>query len=267
MAHRNGFINEKIPSRSGSICRNALRLIHKPSFKKRNTNKRIKLTLKKSSSKWHRRKTKTNQEEQDEDLQILSAPKSIRCPLTLSIMNSPIRSTVCNHVFERDAIIKYLEQKSYECAICTFENADNTKLCTVCGGTLTQNVQCPVPGCIKIISTHCLQCDLEVAQLVENRKKTKEKQKNEEGEGTRIGDEIVVLNKDYVEKCQSNTKNTEDVIILNEDFDEKCKANANKKHDEDDKDIAILNDDYFEMVEQNAKRNERDSDSDDIEII
>ena len=219
-----------------NICRNKnkrLPLIHTPRFKKvcrrkdlikrkHKKSKRIKRrhnSSASSSSNWLRNKKKiNNQEKEDQDVEILhnSMQKSIRCPLTRSIMIEPMKSTVCNHVFERHAIIKYMEQKIFECTICTLVNTDKSKLCTVCGGTLKRKLECPVFGCTKTVSPNCLVFDKKIVELVENEKKNKNKAKNEEY-CVVLDDEMVILTKDYHQKCASNAKlnsDSDDVEIL-----------------------------------------------------
>ncbi|KAL8823142.1 MAG: hypothetical protein Q9191_006138, partial [Dirinaria sp. TL-2023a] len=47
-------------------------------------------------------------EDSDEDVQIASERRSIRCPLTLLPMQEPVRSTKCPHAFEKSAILDML---------------------------------------------------------------------------------------------------------------------------------------------------------------
>merc|ERR1712154_734686 len=117
-------------------------------------------------------------------------------------MISPMVSTVCNHVFEKDAIYKYLEQKSLTCTICSFVNKDKSKLCTICGGALEKDIECPVFGCTKIVSVNVLIFDGGIFELIQQKKK-KDKQRNQNEEDD--DEDIVILNKDYPQKCPLNT--------------------------------------------------------------
>lgn len=50
----------------------------------------------------------TNTDADDEDIQIASERRSIKCPLTLLPMRDPLSSTKCPHSFEKDAILSML---------------------------------------------------------------------------------------------------------------------------------------------------------------
>jgi len=52
--------------------------------------------------------TTTGPASDDEDIQIASEKRSIRCPLTLLPMRDPLSSTKCPHAFEKEAILEML---------------------------------------------------------------------------------------------------------------------------------------------------------------
>eukprot|EP01084_Bolivina_argentea_P057939 105806_1 len=90
---------------------------------------------------------KQNESDDDEpEVIVISAKKSIRCPLTLCIMQCPVKSSKCGHVFEEYAILNYIQQKS-------------SLTCT-----------CPIPGCNSYIVKEYLIEDLETKVLIENSK-------------------------------------------------------------------------------------------------
>eukprot|EP00536_Pseudo-nitzschia_multiseries_P009421 jgi/Psemu1/288454/fgenesh1_pg.261_\ len=57
-------------------------------------------------------------EEQDDELAVVNdhdtSGNEIKCPLTMVLMENPVRSSVCGHSFERDAILQHL-RKSKKC--------------------------------------------------------------------------------------------------------------------------------------------------------
>eukprot|EP00467_Chlorarachnion_reptans_P009702 CAMPEP_0114520210 /NCGR_PEP_ID=MMETSP0109-20121206/19443_1 /TAXON_ID=29199 /ORGANISM="Chlorarachnion reptans, Strain CCCM449" /LENGTH=239 /DNA_ID=CAMNT_0001701057 /DNA_START=188 /DNA_END=907 /DNA_ORIENTATION=- len=68
---------------------------------------------------------------EDEELQIVDAKTDLKCPITKTILENPVRSTQCVHVFSRDAIYEMLKRK--------------------------RSIKCPVAGCNQTISKSSLQ--------------------------------------------------------------------------------------------------------------
>ena len=83
-------------------------------------------------------------DEEDFDVQVLSAKAYIRCPLSLCVMQHPIKSKVCGHTFEKLVIRKYID-------------AQNKK---------SKAVECPMAGCCVVITKSGFVFDLATLKLI-----------------------------------------------------------------------------------------------------
>lgn len=50
-----------------------------------------------------------NDEESDDEIEIAGATLNTRCPLTLRVFKEPFVNEKCSHVFEREAIVEYIQ--------------------------------------------------------------------------------------------------------------------------------------------------------------
>ena len=54
-------------------------------------------------------------EDSDEDLEIVEAgsnAESFKCPISTTLLVDPYRSTICKHVYSKESLLSYLEQKN-----------------------------------------------------------------------------------------------------------------------------------------------------------
>eukprot|EP01084_Bolivina_argentea_P271213 461405_1 len=159
--------------------RNTLLIGH--TFKKHSKthNKRLRTISSQPSMRWHRKKEPIS----DDDLEIVSANRSIRCPLTQCIMTWPMRSIICKHTFQRDAIHNYINRQNQQCQICTFINIIPSNICEMCENVkIQQPIKCPIFGCGYNICINNLVLDQEILNLIikKNGSDNKNKQ-NEKG--------------------------------------------------------------------------------------
>jgi hypothetical protein len=91
----------------------------------------------------------SNEEDEDEELAIIgggrhSSSGGLRCPFTCTLLEDPVKSTVCGHAYSKQAILNHL-------SICS---------------------KCPVAGCgNKRVRREDLKADVELSQLVRRQKR------------------------------------------------------------------------------------------------
>eukprot|EP01083_Nonionella_stella_P310810 1105908_1 len=79
------------------------------------------------------------------EVEIIEAKRSVRCPITQCTMTHPVKSVSCNHVFERSAIMDYIDKKEE---------------------VMTANIECPVVGCCHCVTKSELVIDNEMVHLL-----------------------------------------------------------------------------------------------------
>lgn len=89
----------------------------------------------------------------DDDLQVVSTTKDLKCPLTYQIFVDPVKSTVCNHSYENGPIRDYIK---------SFKNQRKA-------------AKCPVAGCGADVNLSDLQEDVVMQGLVEAMKRKEER--------------------------------------------------------------------------------------------
>lgn len=94
-------------------------------------------------------KTGSNQEENDDDIVFMAndgnGGKSLKCPITGTLMKDPFRNRVCGHVYEHEAIKQHIRAATYK--------------------------KCPVAGCNnQHINVNQLEPDMATAQLIRREK-------------------------------------------------------------------------------------------------
>lgn len=102
-------------------------------------------------------------DDEDEEIIMGRSTQSDRCPLTLMPMQEPYKSMVCNHRFERAAIIEHIQRHAHR-------QSNN--------GT----VSCPVPGCPKRFRLQDLTLD---QALLRRRRNLQQRQENRESAADR----------------------------------------------------------------------------------
>ena len=86
---------------------------------------------------------------QDEDIVIGQETVSLKCPITLTLLEKPVRSINCPHVFSLDAIKELIKLGRGEC-------------------------ECPVPGCAAQITLNTVREDRIMARRVMEEKAREE---------------------------------------------------------------------------------------------
>lgn len=74
-------------------------------------------------------------QDDESDIEIAQERQSYRCPLTLRPFEDPVRSTVCPHAFEKEAIEDMIRRSA------------------------VNGVPCPTPGCAKMLTLRVLKKD------------------------------------------------------------------------------------------------------------
>ena len=186
--------------------------------KRHKTKSRLKPKHRAITLRWKKKRNRNKKKkEEDQDLEVMSAKKSIRCPLTLCIYKHPMRSTKCDHVFEKEAIHKYIK--------------DNQK-------QWSKASICPLPGCQKKIAINDLVYDHAMIKMVE-------KDKNNKQEANKNKEEFILELDCSDDDNDSNSKALDcfwDAVnaIETQHIASKQKATTTSK-DDDDSDIEILN--------------------------
>ncbi|PBP17744.1 hypothetical protein BUE80_DR011301 [Diplocarpon rosae] len=89
-----------------------------------------------------------NGDDSDDEIEMVGATVNYKCPLTFLYIKEPLKSTVCNHVFEKKAIVDYVNQSG---AHFTNQNQGNR--------ISEKTVECPQTGCDKRVGLHNLEED------------------------------------------------------------------------------------------------------------
>jgi len=117
----------------------------------------------------------------DEDIQIASEKRSIRCPLTLLPMRSPLSSTKCPHAFEKEAILGMLAASELRL------DSDGTTAAAAgrrrAGGG-ENAMRCP--ECQVLLTARCLVPDVALERKVKrvlSRERARGEEESEEEEG------------------------------------------------------------------------------------
>ncbi|EWC46910.1 hypothetical protein DRE_03922 [Drechslerella stenobrocha 248] len=91
-------------------------------------------------------------DDSDDDIQEMAATRDLKCPLTMRRFVEPVKSAVCGHVFEKDAIVRILkEYKQHK-----------------------KPAICPTTGCGRPIKVSDLSLDVVTKSLVEAQIKSEE---------------------------------------------------------------------------------------------
>jgi SUMO ligase MMS21 Smc5/6 complex component len=98
-------------------------------------------------------------EEEDDDLIIGQEIQSLNCPITLSLLEKPVRNENCVHIYSYDAIKELVRQGGGRC-------------------------RCPVTGCSAVVSMKTVREDKAMARRVELEKNRLEVTMDEGPEGT-----------------------------------------------------------------------------------
>jgi len=118
--------------------------------------------------------TAPGNEDSDDDIAIDRERISTRCPITLREFEEPVKSTKCNHSFERKAIFEMINQSRPPTA------AERSRFIS--------NVQCPATGCDQNLTKDDLTTDAVLVRRIRRiqRAKAREQEEGEmEGEGRR----------------------------------------------------------------------------------
>ena len=161
----------------------------------------------------------------------MEAKKSIRCPLTLCIMKKPVKSTICGHTFDRDAIFSYiLTQQRQNMSTSPDEEVDTDK-----------KIECPMPGCSNEITTFKLVVDLDIQQLLQQ---NENKNNNNNNNNNRNDDNYTSINAKKALKVVELFSDSDD------DQDEDRDANDN---DNDDANVTMDNNvDELGLINMNS---------------
>ncbi|RPB04829.1 hypothetical protein L873DRAFT_1798647 [Choiromyces venosus 120613-1] len=105
------------------------------------------------------------QDDDGSDVEIAQEKQSYKCPLTLRPFENPVRSTICPHAFEKDAIENMIR---------------NSRV---------QGVACPTPGCAKMLTLRVLKEDpvlkrkvIRALALEKRKRQIQEYESDDEGE-------------------------------------------------------------------------------------
>lgn len=63
-----------------------------------------------STSNSRRGRNSNDDDDEDDDIIIEGATTNIKCPLTLQVFKEPYSNDICNHTFEKEAILNYLAE-------------------------------------------------------------------------------------------------------------------------------------------------------------
>ncbi|KAG0643918.1 zinc-finger of the MIZ type in Nse subunit-domain-containing protein [Tuber brumale] len=101
-------------------------------------------------------------QDDESDIEIAQEKQSYKCPLTLRPFEDPVRSTVCPHAFEKDAIEDMIKRSP------------------------VKGVPCPTPGCTKMLTLKVLKRDSvlkrKVARALALEKRNRQMQEDESEE-------------------------------------------------------------------------------------
>ena len=114
-------------------------------------------------------------EDSDDDIAVMKATISTKCPLTLQEFNKPLTSRKCQHSYEADAILNMI-------AITESTPAES--------GRRGQRkvAQCPVPGCSHTLTKNDLEKDAVVLRKIQRIQKAKQIQQERAEEEDQKGD-------------------------------------------------------------------------------
>ncbi|CUS12237.1 unnamed protein product [Tuber aestivum] len=84
---------------------------------------------------WFPSGTSGTQDDDESDIEIAQERQSYKCPLTLRPFEDPVRSTICPHAFEKEAIEDMIKRSA------------------------VNGVPCPTPGCAKMLTLRILKKD------------------------------------------------------------------------------------------------------------
>lgn len=109
------------------------------------------------------------EEEEDDDLVMGPAAQSLKCPITLVLLEKPVRNTSCRHVYSLDAIKELVKQGRGRC-------------------------ECPVPGCGAYVNMAGLKEDKVMARKVQEEKAREEEREMLGGrEAEMVGDDTEIV--------------------------------------------------------------------------
>ncbi|TKX21253.1 SUMO transferase-like protein [Elsinoe australis] len=152
------------------------------------------------------------EEEDDDDLAVAKESISTRCPLTLQEFVNPVTSRKCPHSFEEEAILGMIRASGRRVDVGGVVDVDGDEdgvaaatgartqggrgrgrtaaPSTAVGGTQERAVQCPVPGCEKVLTKGDLYEDRVLKRKIARlqramRREEEEESSSEEEEGRR----------------------------------------------------------------------------------
>jgi len=118
--------------------------------------------------------TEPGNEDSDDDIAIDRERISTRCPITLREFEEPVKSTKCNHSFERKAIFEMINQSRPQTAV------ERSRF--------VSNVQCPATGCHETLTKDDLTTDAVLVRRIRRIQRAKAREE-EEGEMEGVGRE------------------------------------------------------------------------------
>lgn len=119
--------------------------------------------------------TEIGGDESDDDIAIDRERISTRCPITLREFEDPVKSTKCNHSFEKEAIFGMINQSRPPTG--------------QPGRGHVKSVQCPATGCHQSLTKDDLKTDAVLVRRIRRiqRAKAREEEEEEEGETQKRG--------------------------------------------------------------------------------
>ncbi|CAL3962619.1 hypothetical protein PZA11_000274 [Diplocarpon coronariae] len=90
----------------------------------------------------------SNGDDSDAEIEMVGATVNYKCPLTFLYITEPLKCSECNHVFEKKAIVDYVNQSGAHFMNPTQSNKRSEK-----------TVECPQTGCDKRVGLHNLEED------------------------------------------------------------------------------------------------------------
>ena len=115
-------------------------------------------------------------EDVDEDLQVASEKRSIRCPITLRPMKEPITSTKCPHSFEKEAIYGMLAASQLDVSA-----GDGTQASGRTGGRKEKAIKCP--ECAVVLTAQNLKTDAALVRKIRRIQAKEQDEKDDDSEG------------------------------------------------------------------------------------
>ena len=107
------------------------------------------------------------EEEDDDELEVVNESANVselKCPITQMIFKNPVRSKVCNHLYEHDAVKKHISSNQGK-------------------------VPCPIPGCSNRLALDQLERDIETELKVKRYQKKEEASKRQRTENAVMDDD------------------------------------------------------------------------------